>query len=389
MLLTHAVSLFSVFTAVAFAELIPVSPYIGKHKANCQSQSKITGALVGGKIYTFGGCYALPYIVDPDDESEGLLRRYDEHQNVTESSNVYDIASDTWSFETNTPRPLLGSSTTVINKDIYFYNIDAKPRTTDLNLWKYSTVTKTWSEPAQLPFLYHGNLLTCHSNDKMYFMGSQDGYQRNIVRVQNLLSNQWEDPIYLDKRIYAKNLLCHETHLSVIGEKADKEDVIGIFDFQRNNVYNQNLINVYHNGSVQMVENFNVTLGYNRHDGEAQIFPVKEWFYIFGSNESKNATEISKINTLTLDIVKLDTLPYKLTNVLMVPAENDEIYLFGGRKNNMFGSAAPKVEQDTSVPKIKTYNHKLIIPPPVVAEENVEQVDEQGGHFKLQVPDDQ
>ncbi|KAL9556673.1 hypothetical protein MBANPS3_001759 [Mucor bainieri] len=378
MLLTRAVSLLSLFVAVTSAELISVSPYIGKHKANCPSGSKLTGALVDGKIYTFGGCYALPYIVNPDDdESDEPFKRYKEHQNVTESSNVYDIASDTWSFETNTPRPLLGSSTIVVNKDIYFYNIGARPRTTDLNLWKYSTDTKTWSEPAQLP------------NDKMYFMGSQDGYRRNIVRVQNLQSDQWENPIYLDKRIHARKLLCHDTHLSVIGENADKEeDTTEIFHFDRDSVYIQNLINVYHNGSVQVVENFNVTLGQNRYGRRAQVFPVKEWFYIFSLNRSNNATEISKINTVTLETVKLDTLPYALSNVLMVPTENDEIYLFGGKKDNMLGMGAPKGEQDLSVPKIKTYNHKLIITPAVVEEEGVEQADkQQDGHFKLQIPD--
>ncbi|KAK4512942.1 uncharacterized protein ATC70_003653 [Mucor velutinosus] len=387
MLLTRAISLLSIFTAVAFAELVPVSPYTGKHKANCQ-HSKLTGALVDGRIYTFGGCYAIPYIIDPDDESGEPFGRYNDHQNVTESSNVYDIASDTWSFETNTPRLLRGSSTVTINKDIYFYNIDSKPRTTQLNLWKYSTDTKTWSEPDQLPFLIHGSLLTCHSNDKMYFMGSQDGYQRNIVRVQNLLSNQWEDPVYLDKRIYAKKLLCHETHISVIGEKADKEDDIAIFDFQRESTYTQNLINVYHNGSVQIVENFNITLGHSRNGGIAQVFPLKEWFYIFGLDESNSATEISKINTLTLETVKLDTLPYALTNVLMVPTENDEIYLFGGGKEKIsVGRPAPKEDQNPSVPKIKTYNHKLIIPPTDVVKESTGEAGKQGGHLKLQAPD--
>lgn len=387
MLLSRAISLLSVFTAVVFAELVPVSPYIGKHKANCPQQSKITGTLVNGKIYTFGGCYALAYIVDPDDESDNTFRRYDEHQNVTESSHVYDIASDTWSFEKNTPRPLAYASTIVVNKDIYFYNIGAKPRTTELHLWKYSTDTKTWSEPAQLPFLYHGNLLTCHKNDKMYFMGSGDGFQRNIVRVQNLLNNQWEDPIYLDKRINAKKLLCHDKHISVIGESLDKmEDDMKIFDFQqRDSVYNQNLINVYHNGSVQIADNFNVTLGHNRNGRRAQVLPVKEWFYIFGLNGSSNATEIIKINTLTLETVHLDTLPYALTNVLIVPTENDEIYLFGGGKEKIFGRIT-QVEQDPSVPKIKTYNHKFIVSPPAVVEEIADESSEQDGHFKLQVP---
>ncbi|KAG1078334.1 hypothetical protein G6F42_024316 [Rhizopus arrhizus] len=169
MLLTRAISLLAVFTAVAFADLIPVSPYIGKHKANCNSHSKITGALVDGKIYTFGGCYAIPYIVDPDDETEVPFRRYNDHRNVTESSNVYDIASDTWSFETNTPRPLYGSSTIAVNKDIYFYNINSKPKTSQLDLWKYSTDTKTWSELPQLPFLNHGGILNCHNNNRIIY----------------------------------------------------------------------------------------------------------------------------------------------------------------------------------------------------------------------------
>ncbi|KAL7311816.1 hypothetical protein PS15m_009532 [Mucor circinelloides] len=389
MLLTRAISLLAVFTAVAFADLIPVSPYIGKHKANCNSHSKITGALVDGKIYTFGGCYAIPYIVDPDDETEELFRRYNDHRNVTESSNVYDIALDTWSFETNTPRPLYGSSTIAVNKDIYFYNINSKPKTSQLDLWKYSTDTKTWSELPQLPFLSYGSILTCHNNNRMYFMGSQDGFQRNIIHVQNLLDNRWEDPIYLDKRLVARRVLCHDTHISLIGEVLGKEESekTNIFGLQGESVYNQSLINVYYNGSVKEVENFNVTLGYRENFGTSQVFPVNEWFYTFTLNGPNNGTDITKINTLTLEAVKLDTLPYSLVNVLMVPTENDEIYLFGGNKKKAFGRTASKGEQDESAPKVKTYNHKLIVPLPTAVEDSVEEASERDGRLKLQVPD--
>ncbi|KAL7326252.1 hypothetical protein PS15p_208616 [Mucor circinelloides] len=387
MLLTHAISILSVISTVAFAELVPVSPYIGQHKANCNSHSALTGALVGAKIYTFGGCYAIPYVVDPDDETEEPLKKNNDYENVTDSSHVYDTASDTWSFETNTPRPLRGSSTLVVNKDIYFYNINAEPRTNQLDLWKYNTDTKTWSELAQLPFIKLGDLLTCHSNDKMYFMGSNDGYQQSIIRVYNLATNYWEDSIYLDKRITAKQILCHDTHISMIGEEVKDESTLRGYGVEK--AFNQNLINAYYNGSVEVVENFNVTLGYNRKGARAQVFPLKEWFYTFALNESKNAAEIIKLNTLTLETVTLDAPPYILTDVLMLPTEDDEIYLFGGRKERLFGKLTSKEQENELVPKIKTYNHKIIMqssPAAVAAEERVE-TSEKDHHFKVQTPD--
>ncbi|KAG1121676.1 hypothetical protein G6F42_012197 [Rhizopus arrhizus] len=389
MLLTHAISILSVISTVVFAELVPVSPYIGQHKANCNSHSALTGALVGTKIYTFGGCYAIPYVVDPDDETEEPLKKNNDHENVTDSSHVYDTTSDTWSFETNTPRPLRGSSTLVVNKDIYFYNINAEPRTNQLDLWKYNTDTKTWSELAQLPFIKLGNLLTCHSNDKMYFMGSSDGYQQNIIRVYNLATNYWEDSIYLDKRITAKQILCHDTHISMIGEEVNNESSF-LRAYGVEKAFNQNLINAYYNGSVEVIENFNVTLGYNYNGARAQVFPLKEWFYTFALNESKNAAEIIKLNTLTLETVALEAPPYILTDVLMLPTEDDEIYLFGGRKERLFGKLTTKEQENELVPKIKTYNHKIIMQSsPTAAAEEEERIEtnEKDHHFKVQTPD--
>lgn len=379
MLLTRAISLLSAISVVAFAELVPVSPYIGKHKANCSPHREITGALVSGKIYTFGGCYAIPYTVDPDDEIENPLDDQQDHYNVTDSSNVYDIATDTWSFETNTPLPLRGSSTLVVNKDIYFYNINAEPRTSQLNMWKYNTDAKAWTELEELRFIKRGDLQTCHSNGKMYFMGSWDGSLRNIIHVHNLATNRWEDDIYLDKRITAREILCHNTHISVIGDQVQNK--ASMYGFEGELAFKQKLINVYYNGSVQIVDNFNVTLGYNRKGIRAQVVAVNEWFYTFALNEAKNATEMAKINTLTLETVKLDAPPYALTDVLMLPTENDEVYLFGGGKEKIFGKVTSKEPNDKSLPKIKAYNHKLVAAPATATE-----ADEKDHHFKLQVP---
>jgi hypothetical protein len=360
MLLTRAIALLSVITAVATADLVPVSPYIGKHKTSCNSFKKLTGALVGSKIYTFGGCYAIPYIVNPDDDDD-IFRNFDDHQNVTESSHVYDITTDQWSFETNTPRPLQGSSVSVVGQDIYFYNIHSKPRSSQLDLWKYSTNTKEWVQLPLLPFLKHGSLLTCHSNNRMYFMGSGDGYQRNIIHVHNLATNSWEDSIYLDKRVNAKRIICHDTHISMIGEQVRDENE-RFFGFLEEKAYTQNLIDAYYNGTVHVVENFNVTLGNTRFGKKAQIAQLNEWFYTFSIDGfSKNETIITKINSLTLETIKLDTLPYTLRNVLILPTENNEIYLWGGAKENKDSKPQKQEKNSSSTPIIKTYNHKLTV----------------------------
>lgn len=390
MLLTRAIAILSVLTAVATADLVPVSPYIGKHKASCDYVRKLTGALVGSKIYTFGGCYAIPYIVNPDDDDE-IFRNFDDHQNVTESSHVYDITTDQWSFETNTPRPLRGSSVSVVGQDIYFYNIQSKPRSSQLDLWKYSTDTKEWAQLPLLPFLKHGNLLACHNNNRMYFMGSDDGYQRNIIHVHNLATNSWEDSIYLDKRINAKRIICHDTHISMIGEQV-QDDNERIFGYQREKIYTQNLIDAYYNGTVHVAENFNVTLGTTRYGRNAQITQFNEWFYTFViGNASKNETIITKINSLTLETVELNTLPYTLSDVLIVPTENNEIYLWGGAKINRGHRSQKQEENNDSMPIIKTYNHKLTINVKdfeEIVEANEEaEVEKEEHRFNLQVPD--
>lgn len=392
MLLKRAIALLSVLTAVATADLVPVSPYIGKHKASCNSIKKLTGALVGSKIYTFGGCYAIPYIVYPDDDdNDEIFRNFDDHQNVTESSHVYDIATDQWSFETNTPRPLQGSSVSVVGQDIYFYNIHSKPSSSQLDIWKYSTDTKEWAQLPLLPFLKHGDLLTCHNNNRMYFMGSRDGYQRNIIHVHNLTTNSWENSIYLDKRVNAKRIICHNTHISMIGEPV-RDDSDTFFGYQADKTYTQNLIDAYYNGTVHVAKNFNVTLGTTRYGKNAQITLLNEWFYIFGiGGSSRNETIITKVNTLTLETVELDTLPYILRDVLILPTENNEIYLWGGAKESR-GSKSQKQEKNSnSVPFIKTYNHKLTIhvndSEEFVEASEAAKIEKEKHSFNLQVPD--
>ncbi|CEP10191.1 hypothetical protein [Parasitella parasitica] len=390
MLLTRAIALLPILAAAIVADdLIPVSPYIGKHKSNCNSVRKLTGTLVDGKIYTFGGCYTIPYIVDPDEEG-GMFQNMEDHQNVTESSYAYSISTDEWSFETNTPRPLQGASITAIGKDIYLYNIQSKPRTSQLNLWKFETNTKSWTELPQLPFLKHGNLLTCHNNGKMYFMGSGDGHQRNIIHVHDLATNDWQDPIYLDKRINAKRIICHDTHISMVGEQVQDDREL-VLDFGREQEYTQKLINSYYNGTVHVVENFNITLGTCRFSGRAQITHLNEWFYTFVVGAAKNETSITKINTLTLETVKLNILPYALSDVLILPTENDEIYLFGGRKDRRgFSNTSKNQKGDQNhrpLPQIKTYNHKLKISVQDVVEESLRTREKkQEYHFNLQVP---
>ncbi|KAI8641235.1 hypothetical protein BD408DRAFT_433444 [Parasitella parasitica] len=394
MLLTRAIAFLSTFAAVVFAEdLIPVSAYIGKHKSSCNSVRKLTGTLVDGKIYTFGGCYAIPYIVDPDEE-DSMFQNMDDHQNVTESSYVYDTLTDEWYFETNTPRPMQGASITAIDKDIYLYNIQSKPRISQLNLWKYSTDTKTWTELPQLPFIKHGNLLTCHNNGKMYFMGTNDGHQRNIIHAHDLATNSWQDSIYLDKRINVKRIICHDTHISMVGEQIrDYKETF--FGFNGEQFYTQNLIDSYYNGTVHVAENYNITLGTSRYGRKSQITHLNEWFYTFVIGAARNETSITKINTLTLETVKLKTLPYALSNVLILPTKNDEIYLFGGAKDREGFSSTPKSKKeeqdDRSLPKIKTYNHKLIVSVQDTAQEASETSKEEherdeDHRFNLQVP---
>jgi hypothetical protein len=53
----------------------------------------------------------------------------------------------------------------------------------------------------------HGQLTSCEHDGKIYFAGTDDGTQRNIVQVYNANANKWQKPIFLNKRFVIRQML--------------------------------------------------------------------------------------------------------------------------------------------------------------------------------------
>lgn len=80
------------FASLCLGKLVPVSNYIGQHRYKCDRLSTITGELVQDKIYTFGGCYPIPYVVDPSVENINFTNI--NRNNASETIQIYDIKKD-------------------------------------------------------------------------------------------------------------------------------------------------------------------------------------------------------------------------------------------------------------------------------------------------------
>lgn len=327
---------------LCFCELIPISKYIGKHNSKCIYSKGLTGNIVGNKIYTFGGCYPIPYVVDPNDDI--FISRYDEKlYNITDLSYSYDITNDKWNLETQTPYPMSRANTEVVKNSIYFFEIKTHyEEFANMEMWKYDTQTKIWTHINTIPFLWHGTLASCHNSDKIYFGGTYDGNQINIIHVYNTITNNWESPIYLDKRVIIRQMLCNEKYIKIIGKEIKKEkeekNIIKNEDFKK--IYD--LISIYYNGSVKL-DNINVTGNFDR------VSKYQDCFYFL--DISKSESIISKLNINTYENKRLTIIPFSIYKPLFIPY-NNEIYLIGG------GNRFRKQNYDDD--KIKTFNHKLI-----------------------------
>ncbi|KAI7864640.1 hypothetical protein K492DRAFT_212118, partial [Lichtheimia hyalospora FSU 10163] len=43
------------------------------------------------------------------------------------------------------------------------------------DMWTYNVITKEWIQKDDIPFIWNGEPVTCEYENKIYFMGSQDG----------------------------------------------------------------------------------------------------------------------------------------------------------------------------------------------------------------------
>ena len=133
---------------VSYKWLDPASAPLGRYEA--------AGAVVNDKLYVFGG-YKNTQI------------------QVTGRSDMYDPATDTWTRIADMPEPLTHAGQVVHGTTVWliggFVGDNPGPGTT--HVWKYNTLTNTWSRGPSLPAA-RGAGAAAIVGDKIYFFGGLD-----------------------------------------------------------------------------------------------------------------------------------------------------------------------------------------------------------------------
>ncbi len=109
------------------------------------------GAVVGGKVYVFGGFY-------------------DAQINVTARSDVFDPRHNTWTQIADMPEPLTHTGHVVIGHDIWFAGGFFGDSPSTNHCWIYHTRTNTWTPGPDLPEARGAGTLARLGN-RLYFFG--------------------------------------------------------------------------------------------------------------------------------------------------------------------------------------------------------------------------
>ncbi|KAL9556619.1 hypothetical protein MBANPS3_001773, partial [Mucor bainieri] len=340
-------------TAICAAELISIANYTGKHDAKCTSQS-VTGAMVKDKLYTFGGCYEEAYVVGPDSIQDNYRFDYNDHLKTTDESQVYDIATDTWSFETNAPIPIKRAGIQVVDNVVYLYNILPEERHDSTKMYKYDTESKVWTALPDIPFLwkssYHSrtSLLSCYDGQgKIYFTGAYDAIERSMIHVFDTTKDEWsKSPIFMDKRLIMKQMICNQDHIKFIAyEETAYYDSSSMYLDQ---VENFGLFSTSYLDGSTVSDNYSFTGDYR----VGSIGRLGNW--VFFSNVGKTETTFYRLNTMTHENVTMAKLPYNSVAPLIAPVNEKELLLLGGSE---------PFPWRLSNSNTKKYNHKLVYRP--------------------------
>lgn len=344
-----------VFPLLAFTAQIcstfviePIAPYAGQHSNKCWQQSKITGALVKNKIYTFGGCYPLPYIFNPeDDDADPFFSSMSNKINTSSTVHAYDITQDTWTLETQTPLPLNGANLQVVGDDIYFFNLHVDPDHHRSRMWKYSTGTKEWKVLEELPFIWLGRLVSCEHDGIIHLVGSDD--YRNRVQRYDTIKNKWLDSAVSDFNLYVENMFCAQDALQLVGRRLRYNPETRFLEPGEIPQKDLEFITVpYQDGKARDTE-FNVTVSH-----KTNSIVYGDWLYSFDIR--KQETIVTKANPLTQEVVQLGSINQTLRNGLFIPYRHKIIYLIGGRGRVKTMSSRNHEPREG---EWKTYNHKI------------------------------
>ncbi|GAN02758.1 hypothetical protein MAM1_0027d02205 [Mucor ambiguus] len=345
----------TLLTAICAAELVSIANYTGKHDSSCLRKS-VTGAMVKGKLYTFGGCYKVAYVVDPNSIQDNFRFDYNDHLKTTDEVQVYDVVTDTWSLESNTPIPIKLTGTQVVDNAIYLFDILPEKRQTSSKMYKYDTESKVWTTLPDIPFLWAPTslslghrLLSCYDGrGKIYFTGAYDGFDRNIIHSFDTTKDEWtKSPIFMDKRLIIKQMICNQDHIKFIAYKEDAyHDTNTIYVDE---VDNYELFSTSYLDGSTVSDNYSFAGDYR----VGAIGRLGNW--VFLSNAGESETTFYRLNIMTHENVTMATLPYDLIAPLIAPVNEKEILLLGGAEPFPYGR--------THRNDIQKYNHKLIYSP--------------------------
>lgn len=335
-------------------KLEPVAQYEGKHSSKCAREQRLTGILVKDKIYTFGGCYPIPYMVDPENDLDLFAIDFDRRFNTSDSVYAYDILNNSWSLESHTPLPMNTARLQVVNNnDIYLVNIHGQPDYYRSQMWKYSTDTKEWRILDPLPFIWRNMLFTCEHDGVIYFAGNHDGDVRNVIQRYDTREEEWKPPLFLDQNLLLNKMVCASNAIQFVGRKAHERyegDWVSYdFDDPDSSFMNEFSLyaSSYENGKT-MEKEMNLTIGMF-----SRVEPSGDWLYIL--DMLKRNTTLTKINLVTDEKINLGTLePQKLKTPLFIPYKHEYVYLFGGMDENM-GNGNRGGNKD----ELKTYHHRI------------------------------
>lgn len=328
-----------------------IAKYEGQHSGKCIKHPKLTGTLLNDKVYVFGGCYPVAYMVDPENNLGPFGFPSDQKYNTTDSIYSYNISQDKWALlDTRTPVSIYGADFQVVNSDIYMFNIQSEPDRQRSSMWKYATKTNEWQvlQQQQLPFVWRFNLISCEHDGVIYFTGAGDGEIRSIIQRYDTHENRWKSPLYLDQTLMIHKMVCTKDAIQLIVQAEIKEaEMVSFFTGEAQLVEYSFYTASYVDGKTTDSEfKMNMTLN-------VEMESLGDWLYLY--DVLTHDSSVSKVNLFTKEIVNLGTIAHKLTSPLFVPYKDESAYLIGGSDGNMFFPSS----RHKSGSELKTYNHKV------------------------------
>lgn len=352
MLVKKTITILAIAAQLCFSlELEPIAKYEGHHSNKYLElcQQKMTGVLVNDKVYTFGGSFPIPYMVDPAHDIGSYSVSPEKKFNMTDEVYSYNILQDTWKLETHMPFPFCSAKLQVVNNAVYLFDINTQPDTKRSTMWKYETDTNTWRVLERIPFIWRNKLLSCEHDDLIYFTGSQDSQLRTIIQRYDTRQDTWSSPLFLDspeqKTLYLENMFCFKDSLHFLGrgEVNQWKDTVS-FIYNKGRPFSFYTWPYDANANIEDTD-FNVTL-----TREVAIESRGDWLYMFDVLK-KNST-LSKANPFTKQVVQLGSVDQVLQSTLFVPYNDEVAILLGGASKNF-------LMDSTSEDELGTYNHKV------------------------------